>query len=491
MGAQEHDTVEDRTSPRPRGRPVLRAAVAVLVLAAIAAGATLALSPRLRSRLLRPAPKPLPLRVASTPEGADVFIDDELAGTTPLNAQVAQGEHRVRIVRRGYKPWHELVDPAASPQVSPTLARIELATLVVESDPDRADVFLDEERRGATPVELKDVEAGPHTLRIVKEPLYQAVVQKLELKEGESRRVAVRLESDLEAFFESEIKKTPAKLSNYTELLHVHIGNAEVEKAAATVARAMGALGSAETPPADLGQFFEELRKLFRGQAGPLDPQSRQKAVAALAALLEKLVLASPSEYPRYGPIVTLLSQAGEFEEVYRICEKTVQSPTGRGAVHYYVATVCLGQGDTKNAIRLLERAVELQPALYTARLSLGSAYQRAERLDEALRQYTEAEKHIPASSPYYQGLLQAELARLLVARKDIEGAIARYKRAIAAGAPEASACQWRLQFAELLLEQGRNKEATEQYQQIVKLADPDSTVYRTARIALRRLGEK
>jgi tetratricopeptide (TPR) repeat protein len=352
-------------------------------------------------------------------------------------------------------------------------------------------VFLDEERRGVTPVELKDVEAGPHALRILKEPLYRPVAQDIELKEGESRRVAVRLESDLETLLENETKKHPTKLSNYTELLHVHIGNGEVEKAAATVAQAMAALGGTETQPTALSQFFEELRKLFRGQAGPLDAQSRQKVMGALTALLEKLVLASPSEYLRYGPIVSLLSQGGEFDEVYKICEKTVQSPTGRGAVHYYVATVCLGQGDTKNAIRLLERAAELQPALYTARVSLGSAYQRAERYDDALRQYTEAEKHIPASSPYYQGLIQAELARLMVARKDIEGAIARYKRAIAAGAPEASACQWRLQFAELLLEQGRKAEATEQYQQIVKLADPDSTIYRTARIALRRLGEK
>ena len=103
-------------------------------------------------------------------------------------------------------------------------------------------------------------------------------------------------------------------------------------------------------------------------------------------------------------------------------------------------------------------------------------------------------EKAIPASSSsaaYYQGAVQVGIARLLVSKKDIEGAIARYKKAIAINTSPSYVCQWRLQFAELLLEQGRKQEATEQYKEIARLADADTDAGMAARRALRRMGEK
>jgi len=494
VDVREHDTVETQSPARSGCRAVLRAIVLIVVLALLAAAGAFALSPALRARLLRRAVPTVPLQVRSTPDGADVFIDDELAGKTPLSVRVAPGTHRVRVVRRGFRPWHEAVDPAATPEVAPTLARVKLATLVIESDPDNADVLLDEERRGKTPIEIQGVEAGPHTLRVLKEPLYQPVLQHIELQGGETRRIAIRLESGLERLYEERIKKDPGKLSNYTELLHLHIGDKEPEKAAATVARAVEALKGDDVTPTDLAQFGEELRRVFRGQAGAVDAASREKLLGAVAALLEKLVLAAPAEYPRYSPLVALLSRAERFDQVYAICERAAKASPGRGSAHYYVATVCLSHGEAANAVRLLERAVELQPTLYTARLSLASAYHRAERYDDALSQYAETEKVLPASASsaaYYQGAVQVGIARVLVSKKDIEGAIAHYKKAIAIKTSPGYVCQWRLQFAELLLEQERKQDAIEQYKEIARVADPDSDAGLAARRALRRLVEK
>lgn len=487
---RDRETVET-TSPAERANRVWRGALAGAAAALLLAGGlALALSPALRARLFGRGVPTVPLRVASTPEGAEVFIDDHLVGTTPLATQVTAGPHRVRLVRRGHRPWHEEVDAAATPEVAPTLARVNLGRLIIESEPDRAEVLLNEERRGTTPLEIADVEAGSHTLRVVKDPLYQPATQRLELKEGETRRVVVHLESGLERLYEERIKKAPGKLSNYTELLHLHILNEAGARAVAVAAQAAEAFKSGEVSPTELGQFIQEVRKLVKGQAAALDAASRGKLYAALAGLFEKLVLAAPAEYARYGDLVALLSQAERFDDVYRVCEKTVALPSGGGLVHYYVATACLGVGETSSAIRLLERAVELKPALYTARLSLASAYHRAERLDDALRQYAEAEKAIASATPYYQGTLHVGVARLMVSRKDIPAAIARFKKAIAIEAPPAYQCQWRLQFAELLIEQGKKNEATEQYNAILKLG-PETEAGYTARRALRRLGER
>ena len=456
----------------------------------IVAAAVVALSPRVRARLFGGQAVRVPLAILSTPEGAEVFIDDHFVGATPVHTRVAAQPHRVRVVRSGYQPWHEEVDPVSRPEIVTTLSRVKLARLIIDSEPDRADVFLNEERRGVTPLEIDGVEPGAHTVRIIKEPLYQPIAQRIELKDGETRRISVRLQSGLEEMYVERIKKQPAKLSNYTELLHLHVLNGAGDKAAGTVSQAMEAFKAAELPATEVGQFFDELRKLVKGQAGALSAPARDKLFAALSALLESLVLANPAEYTRYDPLVAILLQAERFEDINKVCEKTVESPAGKGMVHYYVATICLRVGETTQAVRLLERAVQLQPSLLTARLSLASAYHRAERLDEALREYTEAEKLAPQASPYYQGLLQAEMARLMVSRKDIAGAIARYKKAIEAKAPPAYSCQWRLQFAGLLIEQDRKTEATEQYREIVRFA-PDSEAGYAASKALRRLGEK
>ena len=50
------------------------------------------------------------LSVDSRPSGANVFIDEKLAGTTPISlAEVAAGTHAVRLEREGYRRWSSSV----------------------------------------------------------------------------------------------------------------------------------------------------------------------------------------------------------------------------------------------------------------------------------------------------------------------------------------------------------------------------------------------
>jgi hypothetical protein len=43
--------------------------------------------------------------VQSTPAGADINVDDKFLGTTPSTVQLTPGEHRIVIVKAGFKPW--------------------------------------------------------------------------------------------------------------------------------------------------------------------------------------------------------------------------------------------------------------------------------------------------------------------------------------------------------------------------------------------------
>jgi hypothetical protein len=50
------------------------------------------------------------LTVDSRPDGARVFLDGKLVGTTPLSLpQIAEGEHAVRLERDGYRRWSSSV----------------------------------------------------------------------------------------------------------------------------------------------------------------------------------------------------------------------------------------------------------------------------------------------------------------------------------------------------------------------------------------------
>jgi hypothetical protein len=48
------------------------------------------------------------VRVSSTPKGADVFINDELVGKTPMSIRLPRkDDHHVRIEKVGYQPYEK------------------------------------------------------------------------------------------------------------------------------------------------------------------------------------------------------------------------------------------------------------------------------------------------------------------------------------------------------------------------------------------------
>jgi hypothetical protein len=50
------------------------------------------------------------LVVDSRPEGAKVFVDGKLVGTTPMSLpSIASGEHAIRLERDGYKGWSSTI----------------------------------------------------------------------------------------------------------------------------------------------------------------------------------------------------------------------------------------------------------------------------------------------------------------------------------------------------------------------------------------------
>lgn len=71
------------------------------------------------------APAPAPavaeekgkILVSSTPDGAEVYVDDAFVGNAPATLQLPSGKHIVRVAQEGYKDWAKEVSVFAGSEV--------------------------------------------------------------------------------------------------------------------------------------------------------------------------------------------------------------------------------------------------------------------------------------------------------------------------------------------------------------------------------------
>ena len=107
------------------------------------------------------------LEVASDPSEANVTVDGEFRGRTPLSLKLAPGRaHRLALTKPGYDTATRELSIAADSgrrltvELTPQYGEIE-----VVSTPPNAEVWVDEQRRGSTPVTL-ELTAVPHAIEI-------------------------------------------------------------------------------------------------------------------------------------------------------------------------------------------------------------------------------------------------------------------------------------------------------------------------------------
>jgi len=119
------------------------------------------------------------LYVQSNPTTAEVRLDGLYQGTSPLTIpNVSAGDHTLRLEKTGYSPWQDQVTVTAgiTNPVYVTLTPIPppptTGTLVVNSNPDGADVKLNGTYRGLTNLTIPNVSAAIHTVRVEKMGYY-------------------------------------------------------------------------------------------------------------------------------------------------------------------------------------------------------------------------------------------------------------------------------------------------------------------------------
>ena len=155
------------------------------------------------------------LLVRSTPSGAQVFVDDQEYGLTPATIRdLAVRTHRVRVVRDGYMSEERRIPltgtrPAQSmtfelEQAQSSASVRELAapltttgtwsgSLSVDSHPAGAQVYVDGQLVGKTPMSLPQIWAGTHVVRLELEA-YRGWSSSVRVVLGDQNRVTASLE---------------------------------------------------------------------------------------------------------------------------------------------------------------------------------------------------------------------------------------------------------------------------------------------------------
>jgi|MTBAKMStandDraft_1061839.scaffolds.fasta_scaffold13281_4 hypothetical protein len=113
------------------------------------------------------------LHLLVTPTLSTIFYDGTMAGTVPPNGifiirDVVPGNHAIQVSREGYvtQTMEIFVGGNEIKKVPVTLQNAVSGPLTVSSDPTGAQVYLDGQMIGMTPLTVADVSPGEHTLLI-------------------------------------------------------------------------------------------------------------------------------------------------------------------------------------------------------------------------------------------------------------------------------------------------------------------------------------
>jgi formylglycine-generating enzyme required for sulfatase activity len=136
--------------------------------------------------------------VDSTPPGAELRVDDVVAGKTPVTLDLERGERTLELKLAGFKVWSQTltVEPGVAQQL-PAVALVKADGLIdVRSVPSGATVTVDGRFRGETPLELELAPGRSYRVGLSKAG-YAPVNRTLEPVSGRDTSLSVTLEGML------------------------------------------------------------------------------------------------------------------------------------------------------------------------------------------------------------------------------------------------------------------------------------------------------
>ena len=134
----------------------------------------------------------------STPGGATVLVDGEARGTTPAQIEILEGEHQLGLQLARHRSWQRNLKVVA--QEDQDLPKVKMSPadglLQLSSNPGRANVTVDGEYAGQTPLQIELEPGSVHRIAVFK-PGYSNAQRRLSLEPEEERELHLNLKPQL------------------------------------------------------------------------------------------------------------------------------------------------------------------------------------------------------------------------------------------------------------------------------------------------------
>ncbi len=149
-----------------------------------------------------PTTQPVPsygsVAITSLPSGAAVYLDGSLRGTAPVVIpDVLPGNHEVILSLGGYNDWNQVVSVGSGQTAAVNAVLVARApstgSLAVTSDPAGAEIYIDGDFKGVSPVTVSGLSAGTHTLSVQLQD-YAGTTTNITITAGQTGRIPVVLQ---------------------------------------------------------------------------------------------------------------------------------------------------------------------------------------------------------------------------------------------------------------------------------------------------------
>ncbi|MCW8130623.1 MAG: PEGA domain-containing protein [Planctomycetota bacterium] len=436
------------------------------------------------------------VRFETDPPGASLFINGRLVGATPLTLEgLAAGAYGVRLEMDGRQPrtLRMNVDGKAQSFLE-TMDPLSTGVLVVDISPRGAEVLLDGELMGLTPLTMEHAPAGIHEL-LIRKTNCAPFSQRIDLKAGDKLEFKdFALEDKVLKMLQGLVANEKARVGHYIDLAHYYFICDELDSSIATFLKAQ-----------DLADLPLELPENMDPDERALEQRLRNEDRSRLRKEIEKHK--SPSYFgiekttlfrEKYDRAVTEANERnvtswawveanggeylrnGDYARAERLfaehLEKSPNSPAVTACLmNLLKARVGLRnmRGIAESAGKLLELAGRRADIMFQAGTALSSAKDRVRPGDRqdllGLAEKALEKAHEAGPTPAFKAEAAFELGNVLLAGHRPEAAAGWYEKSLIEHLPDDVREDRTYCRAEAMLQAGKVDEAEASFQELAK----------------------